>query len=385
MYYLLRILVRLGLKIFCRTIRVNRPELLETRGPLVLACNHPNAFLDAIILGSLFQQPVHFIARGDAFQNPVARWLLGVVKSIPVYRLSEGREFLSRNEASFERCNQILSTGGIVLIFAEGFCINQWALRPMKKGAARIALAAMNDEGMNFRMRVLPVSLNYNSFTTLGKTILIHFGEMISKNDLPPFHSDAEKMHRFNGLLAARLSAGMMQSDSNPHLIQVLISNSRQLSVPDLKLVQAGLVSAKEPYPFQKLKIPGATADDQASLSLNLLLSLILLVPAMAGWILHAPLYFPLKKVVEKMTKGSVYFDSFLFVALLLSYPVYWLIINIIFQPLIKSEWLHLLVFFMPLMAWICIYWWQSFQCLRNYFMLSRNERRILHDTLNAN
>ncbi len=384
MYYLLRILVRLGLKIFCRTIRVNRPELLQTKGPLVLACNHPNAFLDAIILGSLFRQPVHFIARGDAFQNPVARRLLRVVKSIPVYRLSEGKEFLGRNEASFEKCRQILSTGGIVLIFAEGFCINQWVLRPMKKGGARIALAAMNEEGMNSRMRVLPVSLNYNSFTNLGKTLLIHFGDVISKNDLLPSHSDAAKMHHFNRLLASRLSAGMMQSESNPHLIQILISNCRQLSVPDLKLVQTGLVSAREPYPFQKLKTPGATADDQASLNLNLLLSLILLVPAMAGWILNAPLYFPLKKVVEKMTKGSVYFDSFLFVALLLSYPVYWLLINIILQPLIKNEWLSLLLFFMPLMGWICIYWKQSFQCLRNYFMLSRNERRILHGVLNA-
>ncbi len=379
MYYLLRIFVRLGLKIFCRTIRVNHPELLQTKGPLILACNHPNAFLDAIILGSLFHQPVHFLARGDAFHKPIARRLLGALQSIPVYRLSEGREFLSLNEASFERCRQILSAGGIVLIFAEGFCINQWILRPMKKGTARIALAAMNDKDMSSRIRILPVSLNYNSFTNLGKTVLIHFGEMISKSDLLPSHSDAEKMHHFNGLLASRLSSGIIQSDSSPLLIQILISNCGEHSIPDLKLIQAGLVSANEPLAFQKLKMPGSMADDESSLILNFLLSLILFIPAVAGWILHAPLYIPLKKIVQQKTKDTVYYDSILFGALLVSYPFYWLLINIIFQPMIKNEWMGLMLLCMPLLSWICVYWKQSFQRVRNYFILNGKERMILH------
>jgi 1-acyl-sn-glycerol-3-phosphate acyltransferase len=384
LYYLLRIFVWLALKIFCRTIRVNRPDLLQAKGPLVLACNHPNAFLDAIILGSLFHQPVHFLARGDTFRKPLSRKLLNALQLIPVYRLSEGKEYLNLNEASFDKCHQILSSGGIVLIFAEGLCLNQWMLRPMKKGTARIAVAAMNDAGKSSEVRILPVSLNYNSFKSLGKTILIHFGEMIAKNDLMPFHSEAEKMHHFNGLLAERLSVGMLQSANHPEIVQTLISNHHQLSVPYLKTIQTKLVSGQDAVFVQKLKMPGSMAISAGSLALNLLQALILLAPAAIGWVLHAPLYLPLKKIIRRKTKETVFFDSVMFGSLVISYPFYWALLNIIIQPLVKNEWISLLFLFMPLLGWISVYWKECFQRVRNYFILTGKERIFLRETLNT-
>jgi 1-acyl-sn-glycerol-3-phosphate acyltransferase len=133
LYNFIKIWVRLALLFFCRKITFNDRAVLKNSGPLLLACNHSNSFLDAIILGSHFKQPIHFLARGDAFRKPLARKILMALKMIPIYRLSEGREYLALNDATFEKCNEILSAGGIVLIFAEGLCVNQWALRPLKK------------------------------------------------------------------------------------------------------------------------------------------------------------------------------------------------------------------------------------------------------------
>ncbi len=247
MYYLLRILVWLGLKIYCRSIRINQPDLLQFRGPLILACNHPNAFLDAIILGSLFHQPVHFLARGDAFRNPVIRKFLNALQLIPVYRLTEGKEYLNLNEASFDKCQQILNAGGIVLIFAEGLCLNQWMLRPMKKGTARIALAAMNEEGLSSAVGILPVSLNYNSFSSPGKTVLIHFGEMISKKDLPACPIRSGKNALFQWLAGRKTvcrNAAIRRpsaNHSNPDQ-----QSSSAYGLPHLKKIQSRLVSENQ-------------------------------------------------------------------------------------------------------------------------------------------
>ena len=41
--------------------------MLQKHGPLLIASNHPNSFLDAIILATLFKNPVYALARGDAF------------------------------------------------------------------------------------------------------------------------------------------------------------------------------------------------------------------------------------------------------------------------------------------------------------------------------
>ena len=43
--------------------------MLHEQGPLLIAANHPNSFLDAIILDTLFKNTVYSLTRGDAFKG----------------------------------------------------------------------------------------------------------------------------------------------------------------------------------------------------------------------------------------------------------------------------------------------------------------------------
>jgi 1-acyl-sn-glycerol-3-phosphate acyltransferase len=91
------------MKIFCRKIIVNNREMLKKSGPLLLASNHPNSFLDAVILDILFHKPVWSLTRGDVFKNPVISKILSALKMFPVYRVTEGAENLNINYATFEK------------------------------------------------------------------------------------------------------------------------------------------------------------------------------------------------------------------------------------------------------------------------------------------
>ena len=129
LYTLLKFPAKLALYFYCRRISINKKEFLQRDGPLLIAANHPNSFLDAIILATLFKQPIYSLARGDVFANKFYNKLLLSLNMLPVYRISEGAENLEHNYTTFSSCIDIFKKNGIVLIFSEGRCVNEWHLR----------------------------------------------------------------------------------------------------------------------------------------------------------------------------------------------------------------------------------------------------------------
>ena len=93
---------------------------------------------------------------------------------LPVYRVSEGVENLEHNYTTFDACEKLFEKNKIVLIFSEGRCINEWHLRPLKKGTARLALTAWQH---NIPLKVLPLGINYSSFRKFGKNMHLNFGK----------------------------------------------------------------------------------------------------------------------------------------------------------------------------------------------------------------
>lgn len=384
LYRLVKLFVRLAVKFFCRKTTINDTSLLQSKGPLLLACNHPNSFLDAILLGSQFKHPVHFLARGDAFRKPIISRLLTMLKVIPIYRLSEGREYLALNDATFEHCQQILLQGGIVLIFSEGLCLNQWALRPLKKGTARIALNAWAQPTIKHLFQVLPVSLNYNGFRQIGKRLIIHFGKAITWEELPEAITEGEAIQNFNNILSDRLKKGMLQANEDKEVVQFLISNHTAAAKTSTNLMS--YLQQKQQYakelellPIVKcLKSQGLIALNAPMFLSNSFGILVLLIPALAGWLSHACLYLPIKSFVKKKTAGTVFYDSVMFGSLLLLYPFYWVIINGISMFFIHNWYIKIILLLLPLMAWLYLLWKDCLQKVLNYLALDSHQRNYI-------
>jgi 1-acyl-sn-glycerol-3-phosphate acyltransferase len=302
LYQLIKIIVRLALKIFCPKLVIHNRRLLELHGPVLITANHPNSFFDAILIGASFARPVHFLARGDAFRKPWHGKLLRLLNMIPVYRLSEGKENLGLNDTAFLRSKEILSRGGIVLIFIEGICVNKHELQPFKKGAARIASESKSLAGF----RILPLGIAYNSFQRFGKEVNINIAEVIPAQSLFIFKEDAKNIRHFNEVL-----------------FEVIGKN---ITIP------------KGGEPLSKIKKP------------------LLFIPAMIGFIVHAGLYRLIRNSVEKKTRGTVFYDSVLFGALLFIYPMVLLLICAILLLLNVSAIVPALIFIVfPMLAYTAV------------------------------
>ena len=177
--YLLRQLIRAALWLFCAEIKTNNKSLLNQKGPLLIIANHPNSFLDAIIIGSRYNRRIHFLARGDVFTKKHHRFLLGLLNMIPVYRIREGKEFLHLNQYAFDTSVKLLNKNEAVLIFIEGVCVNKNELQPFKKGTARIVEAAQQ-AGCSPIIHLAGIA--YNNFRGMGKRVKINLASFSQNN-----------------------------------------------------------------------------------------------------------------------------------------------------------------------------------------------------------
>lgn len=202
-YYCLRSYVRIILKFIIKRIDIHGQENIPLTGPVLLASNHPNSFFDAILLACVLDRPVWSLARGDAFKKPWAQKLLSMFYMMPIYRLSEGKEYLGKNDETFEKCSALFKKDQQVLIFSEGLCTNQLELLPLKKGTARLARQSW-DSGLD--VTILPIGLSYDTYDTFGKTIRLSFGETFDKNSFTEVSEDGFFLKVFNEKLSTLMS-----------------------------------------------------------------------------------------------------------------------------------------------------------------------------------
>ena len=200
---LLKILIQAGLWLFCHKIHLKNKQLFKIKGPLLIIANHPNSFLDALIIGSYYQRRVYFLARGDAFRKPIHRFILESLNMIPVYRLREGKEYLHLNDYAFNKSIDLLSKGFAVLIFIEGTCINSHELQPFKKGTARILEGIQK---LNIHPRIHITGIAFNQLKGIGKTINLIVSEMTT---IPMIQNSRDRV-LFNQIVFEQLKENIL-------------------------------------------------------------------------------------------------------------------------------------------------------------------------------
>ncbi len=168
-YLLLKLLIKTALKVFFREMNHAQKSDLPTHSTIVVA-NHPNTFMDPFIVGSIFKQPLYFLAKGALFKSAFNRWFLGQMNMIPIFRAQDNQELESspeqmreRNEAAFKQCFDFMKKQGSLLIFPEGTSVAERRLRQIKSGAARIALGAEASADFSLNLQIQAVGLNYTN------------------------------------------------------------------------------------------------------------------------------------------------------------------------------------------------------------------------------
>ena len=204
-YTIGRALMRVALRVYYKRIIIDGIDNLPKDGAVILASNHPNSFLDSIILGCHMPHRLYYIARSDVFNSPLKQWILGKIQLIPIYRLQEGIENLDKNKDTFKRCHELLGQEAWINIFGEGICIQEKRLRKLKKGTARIALDFVSDS--NRPLHIVAVGMNYMEPMKFRKEVVIGLNKPFDAQGILPRFNDnpAQSILAFNNVLAEKL------------------------------------------------------------------------------------------------------------------------------------------------------------------------------------
>ncbi|WP_192821997.1 lysophospholipid acyltransferase family protein [Rufibacter sp. LB8] len=181
LYFLLKNLFRIALRVFFKRITVNNRQRLLGEGPLIVISNHPNTLMDPVVTASFMKQEIYFLAKSSFFKPGWQGWLFHKLFMIPVYRREDvGDSGTAQNDATFSKCYEFLGTGGTLMVFPEGNSFMQRRLRPLKTGTARIALGAEAQHDFNLGLKILPVGLNYSDPSRFRSEVFVNVGEPLS-------------------------------------------------------------------------------------------------------------------------------------------------------------------------------------------------------------
>lgn len=210
---------RFAVSVFYRRFEVAHAERIPEHGPVLLCANHVNALVDAVVVQAASPRPVHPLARSGLFRRPLLRPILALIQAVPIYRRpagdASGAATAAHNDASFRRLFAYLRSGRALLIFPEGQSHSDPSLRPIKTGAARIALGAWRDHGR--LPTVVPVGLIFTHKGRFRGDVLVQVGEPVQIDldaDAAAELDERAVVGRFTEAIAEGLFAVTLNVDS---------------------------------------------------------------------------------------------------------------------------------------------------------------------------
>jgi len=322
-------ILRFAMRVYFRHVEVVGIEHVPRDTPVIFVLNHPNALVDPAFLLSLAPRRVSFLAKSPLFRMPVLGYLVRAMDSLPVYRRQDEGEDVSRNREMFAAARALLARGGTIGICPEGVSHDEPRLRPIKTGAARIALGAVST-GEVADLKIVPAGLYYTSKTKFRSAVLLYFGKPLDVTPVemdpdgnPPRTAVKELSNRIEGVLrevmldaeheealqtisrAERIFSSEPDDEGDESLAEELQLQQRfvkayqvlQERAPErLRRLEVRMVRFEEELTQagvdpDDLSPPTSTLDVFMHLLSRVLIFLVLIVPATLGFLVHYPAY----------------------------------------------------------------------------------------------
>lgn len=395
----LRTKLILGLHLFYADIQVEGQDKVPMKGPLILASNHNNAVLDALILGffSGGRRP-GFLTRADVFKKPFLRKIFTQFRMIPVYRIRDGVDIKTANNATFDQVANWLVRGQSAVIFPEGDKGKDFHLLPLKKGTARLSFHAM--PSLEEELYIVPAGITYERLHAVRSRVIIRYGDPICVRDYVQAYSEHPDMTikaLTDDLQRSIRSLMWHVPKEEVPLMQWWIDAQRNGSYRDRVAKahqwwkQVG-ESDRETWAYRiaQWRLLGVYPKSiDRSVPIGAWIAALLLGPFIAEGLLWLLLPYFLPSWLAQRLSGHPHFHtSIRFGLLFLFFPLFSLLQGVIAAWLLPGQWSWLavaMVVLLPIIAWQWtraidrLRWWLSWQQTPSHL---KKEIRDVHATL---
>ena len=138
-------------------------ENIPDNASIILAPNHTNALMDALVILSMNKPYKVFVARADMFKVRLFAKILTFLKIMPIMRIRDGVDEVKKNQETIDKSVSVLNDGIPFCILPEGTHRAQHSLLPLGKGIFRIGLQAQEQLGDTRDVCIVPVGIEYGN------------------------------------------------------------------------------------------------------------------------------------------------------------------------------------------------------------------------------
>lgn len=177
-----RAYIKLGLFFYFKKIQIHNLSNMPNDQPVLLLSNHQNALLDALLIATNCGRFVHFLTRASVFNKSVVDKLLRSLQMLPVYRIRDGWNNISKNTPVFSTCSELLQKGEGVVIFPEGSHNLKRTVRPLSKGFTRIIFETLENYP-DTNLQLIPVGVNFVNAKDFEDSVSVYYGKPICAKD----------------------------------------------------------------------------------------------------------------------------------------------------------------------------------------------------------
>jgi 1-acyl-sn-glycerol-3-phosphate acyltransferase len=174
LYRSVRAVGRFWLWFFFRRLSVRHLERVPAHGAVLLCVNHPNNFIDSLVIGAALERKVHYLATAALFRNRVMARFLSACGAIPVYRRQDDPDRMDRNAETFAACFDAFARGRLIAIYPEGTTHAEARVQRIKTGAARLALGWESEHPST--LTLVPVGLTFEARKSFRGLVLVSVG-----------------------------------------------------------------------------------------------------------------------------------------------------------------------------------------------------------------
>lgn len=207
-YDILHPLVDLAVKTSYRQMQVTGKSYIPKDGAVIIAPNHTNALMDALVILSCFRNATIFGTRADIFRKPFLARLFFNLRMIPMPRVRDGIREVAKNHEIAETVYEAMEHGMRFCLFPEGTHRPAHSLMHVGKGVVRMALEANARLGGKKPVYIVPTGIEYSDFFRFRGKVLINFARPINVTEFAAKHPELNEAQLLEPL-RAQLEASM--------------------------------------------------------------------------------------------------------------------------------------------------------------------------------
>ncbi|PIF05481.1 MAG: hypothetical protein CSA36_06580 [Draconibacterium sp.] len=399
-YYLLKNYVRIANWLIHRNKIITGRENLPVDKPIVFAPNHQNALSDpmAVLLNTHYQ-PV-WLARADIFKNKLVASILKFLKIMPVYRIRDGKENLSKNDETFNNSIKVLENNKQLGLFPEAAHTSKRQMIAHKKAVPRIVFQAEEKENWNLDIQIVPTGIYYSSYWKFNRDLIVNFGQPIAVKDFYEAYKEnpsaatlqlRDKIYdailplviqlpgkeHYNDFESIRNIYGnhFMQRQNIKKSTLNRFQSDQELATRLNRLTKQrpedtkNLITMVRNYQtiLSEAKVRSWLVEKPYHNTLKFFRNLALLIAGLPfflyGFIFNAIPFLAIDVIVRKKVKDIAFWSSFALVLGILLFPVFYLIELALLWKLLPGFWLKLIfIISLPLLGKFAFIWYIFFR-----------------------